>query len=251
MSNKIYSNYNLVVFYHVYLFNDKYKLWVNEQLGIIESSGLNTQSTVNINIAYHCDDMLASCIKYIKEVFPWVDNITSSRESKARRSIGKKKEGVTLKLLHDYCKSNPKDKVLYIHTKGSSRPFKDINKFPSNDIKPWVYSWRNAMNDQLINKYQHCIADLATHDVVGIKWKHRPVPHYSGNFWWANASWISKLEDPVNDTRYWRWGRFSCEYWVCGNYAVPVSLDQKPRDCIPNTVDCKCKKYKYTIRRRS
>jgi uncharacterized protein involved in tolerance to divalent cations len=251
MTLDINSNGNKVVFYHVYLFDDKYKLWINEQLGLIEKSKLYTQAKININIAYHCEEMLTACIQYINSVFPWVDNITSSKESKARRSLGKKKEGVTLKLIHDHAKNNPHDKILYIHTKGSSRPFKDINKFPSNDMKPWVYSWRNAMNDQMINKHQQCLADLEKYDVVGIKWKHKPVPHFSGNFWWVNAKWIAKLEDPVNEIRYWRWGRFSCEYWVCGNYATPDSRDQKPRDCIPKTVDCKCKKYKYTIKRRS
>lgn len=251
MSDSLYSNYNIVVFYHIYLYDNKYKLWVNEQLGMIESSGLNTQATININIAYHCEEMLINCIEYIEKIFPWVDNITSSLESKARRSIGKKKEGVTLKLIHDHCKVNPRDKIMYMHTKGSSRPFTDVNKFPSNDAKPWVYSWRNAMNMQVIMKHQQCLADLDNHDVVGIKWKHRPVPHFSGNFWWANASWIAKLEDPVSEIRYWRWGRFSCEYWICGNYAIPESAAQKPRDCTPKTVNCKCKKYKFTISRNS
>ena len=251
MTNTRSSNCKLVVFYHVYLHDDKYKLWINEQLGLIESSGLSSQSTVNVSIAYHCDTQLNECKNYIFKIFPWVHNITSHREPKARRAIGKLKEGVTLKLIHQHAIKNPHDKILYIHTKGAGRAFTDVNKFPSNNDKPWVYSWRNAMNDQLINKYQHCVADLQTHDVVGIKWKHRPVPHYSGNFWWANARWISKLEDPTNHTRYWRWGRFSCEYWICGNYAVPDSKDQKPRECTPKTVSCKCKKYKYTIKRRT
>lgn len=251
MSDAISSNNNLVVFYHVYLHDKNYKLWLNEQLVLVETSGLSSQATVNINIAYHCDVMLDECINYINKIFPWVDNVTSSREPKARRAIGKLKEGVTLKLIHDHCIANPTDKILYIHTKGSSRPFTDNIKFPSNDKKPWVYSWRNAMNDQLINKFQHCVADLNNYDVVGIKWKHRPVPHYSGNFWWANASWIKNLEDPTNNIRYWRWGRFSCEYWICGNYAVPESKEQKPRDCVPKTVSCKCKKYKYTIKKKS
>lgn len=55
-------------------------------------------------------------------------------------------------------------------------------------------SWRSYLSYFNIIKYNECISSLDDgYDVCGVDWRTDPVPHYSGNFWWANSNYILKL----------------------------------------------------------
>jgi hypothetical protein len=97
-------------------------------------------------------------------------------------------ETATLKAIRDFCVSDKsKDyKVLYIHQKG----LKDVVNLNTRD-------WRLLMEYFVIHRWQECITALEENDCVGVNWltdtfvgRH---PHFSGNFWWANANHIANL----------------------------------------------------------
>jgi hypothetical protein len=46
----------------------------------------------------------------------------------------------------------------------------------------------------VIDKFESCIEKLKINDVCGCFWDSA-VPHFSGNFWWANSKYINKLEN--------------------------------------------------------
>ena len=50
-----------------------------------------------------------------------------------------------------------------------------------------------------------------------------PLPHFSGNFWWANSFQIKKLPLLQNYDSY-----YEAEMWLCNTKAKYVSLHQSP-----------------------
>jgi hypothetical protein len=64
--------------------------------------------------------------------------------------------------------------------------------------------------------WEKCVELLEQYDCVGTDWTTRHPndnsvvdPHYSGNFWWANSSYISRL-----DPNYLNERRHNSEYWI-------------------------------------
>jgi hypothetical protein len=99
--------------------------------------------------------------------------------------------------------SNENFNVLYLHTKGVSTPYNEC-----------VNDWRKYMSYFNIIKYKDCIKILENYDTCGVDLREYPVLHYSGNFWWANSSYIKKLPlfkdmDVVLSERH------KAEFWVC------------------------------------
>lgn len=121
----------------------------------------------------------------------------------------------TLKLIHQFSIDNDDCNILYIHTKGASKPH----------IKGEV-SWRHYMTYFTIEKYRECLRILKSgYDTVGCdlktgsnKFKYL---HYAGNFWWASSKYLGKkLPDPqqfVTQQHYYRESkiyRFYAEEWI-------------------------------------
>jgi hypothetical protein len=110
----------------------------------------------------------------------------------------------TLKLMHDYCKDNQNTKVLYLHTKGVSY---------SNKLDGYIHliHWIEMMLYFMCEKSEDCLRALNTHDTVGCNFSEKPMPHYSGNFWWATSKHLSKLSkgDLMN--------KMSGEWWLLSN----------------------------------
>ena len=73
--------------------------------------------------------------------------------------------------------------ILYIHTKGISY----------NDDYQQENDWIDMMLYFLINRSTDCLEHLKTVDVVGCNYSSEPRPHFSGNFWWANAEYLRRL----------------------------------------------------------
>jgi len=72
-------------------------------------------------------------------------------------------------------------KILYFNSLGAT----------GNTIQK--QSWRAYLSYFNIINHELCIKSLDTHDVCGVDWRTNPSPHYSGNFWWANSSYIKTL----------------------------------------------------------
>lgn len=78
--------------------------------------------------------------------------------------------------------SEENHKILYIHTKGVTTP--------NNEC---ITDWRKYMTYFNVNQYQKCFELLDVYDSCGVDLVNNPALHYSGNFWWANSSYIKKL----------------------------------------------------------
>lgn len=83
-----------------------------------------------------------------------------------------------------YFSDNTKEnyRILYIHTKGVTTP--------NNEC---ITDWRKYMTYFNVNQYQKCFDLLDQYDSCGVDLVNDPTLHYSGNFWWANSSYIKKL----------------------------------------------------------
>jgi hypothetical protein len=111
-------------------------------------------------------------------------------------------ERFTLDVLHQHAQESQEPfQVLYIHSKGVSK------KQPQDIVVSDV--WRKLMMHTLVTHYSSCLHHLETHETVGSMFVTIPSPHYSGNFWWANSSYIRtlpKIRDPMIyyiDTELW------------------------------------------------
>lgn len=124
-------------------------------------------------------------------------------------------EQVTLlQLYRDLHASTDDYAVLYMHTKGA---YRDLE---GNRL------WRRAMTRALVGRWEDCLERLDEgFDAVGCHWMRNPefpeqVPFFAGNFWWAKASYLRTLPEPLNETRW------QPEVWV--------SLgDPRPYDMLP------------------
>jgi hypothetical protein len=93
---------------------------------------------------------------------------------------------------------------LYLHTKGVSAPG-----------DPAKARWRNIMQRELVDHWQHHLANLGTLDVIGVDWiGWPPHPHFSGNYWLARADWIRRLPRFASFHASLGFTRFSCEFWL-------------------------------------
>lgn len=113
-------------------------------------------------------------------------------------------ESDTLADLHSFCKENLDYKVLYIHTKTVSHKYEKDN--PQYDyMQPYwdnMHHWLTYIEYFNVIRWRESVELLNKYDCVGTEWDkiadiakiQMPMPHYAGNFWWANASYISKLD---------------------------------------------------------
>lgn len=107
-------------------------------------------------------------------------------------------ERPTLMFLRDFAK-NFRGYSLYLHCKGSSRP---------NDRH--IQDWINMLEYFCIERFQDCLNSLDDgYTVAGSNFvKDADEPHFSGNFWWANNSYLSTLPKLLTEDR------IRCEMWI-------------------------------------
>lgn len=114
----------------------------------------------------------------------------------------------TIREMYSFAKLHPNYKLLYLHTKGISRPKECITKHP-------IRSWVDFMLYCTVDKYNICLQLLNVYNTIGqnemsVLSPGNP-PHYSGNFWWTNASYmttrldVSRLKD-----------KFDPEFFIIG-----------------------------------
>lgn len=96
----------------------------------------------------------------------------------------------TLKLLIENAKSNLTGNSLYMMNKGASKTGKLFSL--SQDWKDWMLFC-------CVENYKTCLKALSTgYDMAGCNYRS-PIPnkkrsHYSGNWWWADNNFISKID---------------------------------------------------------
>jgi hypothetical protein len=110
-----------------------------------------------------------------------------------------------IKFFSDYSEENYK--ILYIHTKGVTTPDNQC-----------IIDWRKYMTYFNVCQYQKCFDLLDEYDSCGVDLVNDPALHYSGNFWWANSSYIKKLPT-INEIKFPKTPpilsiRHNCEFWI-------------------------------------
>jgi hypothetical protein len=107
----------------------------------------------------------------------------------------------TLKLISEFSKKHPCSKVLYLHSKG-------ISYDKQSDLYACSTDWIKMMLHFLCKHSAESLKALDTCDTTGCNLLHLPNPHYSGNFWWANANYIKRLSTgDLTD-------KMSAEWWL-------------------------------------
>ena len=179
----------VAVFYHVYQHEDWLSLF-KDQFGLLKSSGL-------FDAADH--------------IHLGVNGETSIESSIVRVEVNPNplmEESDTLKSLLAYANENDA-KILYMHTKGISRPSQEMT------------DWRNMMEYFCIEGWQECIDLLDKHDAVGCNFMddchYGFYPHFSGNFWWANSEHIRGLNHSYLDMNDDPESRVFREFWIGSN----------------------------------
>lgn len=120
-------------------------------------------------------------------------------------------EQVTLNKVREFAQSDD-GAILYAHTKGAVARSELSSR------------WRVSMIHDTVTRWRECVEALGTVDAVGSYWLKSSEPEHSdhgfffaGNFWWAQSSYLRKL-DPVRNEN-----RFQAEGWVgLGNPSVKV-----------------------------
>lgn len=140
-------------------------------------------------------------------------------------------ETETLLDLKNFSQKNLDYRILYFHTKGVSKGTLNGN------------SWRLMMEYFVIDRWNECVKYLNDYDCVGSNlkilgpttwsdgtktWEKAGTQHFVGNFWWANASYISELPDDFLRSDF----RLDREFWIGTGNGKMKSLYQ-PEDYGP------------------
>jgi hypothetical protein len=205
----------IAIFYHIFQSGLGAFVYIN-QLHRLYTSGL-IKETSHIHFGVNGKQELFNVPEKAKVVY----------------NKNQKEETETLIALRDFCKKNSDYKVLYFHTKGVSK--ESIN----------AESWRLMMEYFVIDRWKECVEYLNEYDAIGSNlktlgpttwsdgrqsWEKVGIQHFTGNFWWANASYVNALNDEFLNSAF----RLDREFWIGTGGGKMKSLYQ-PEDHEPYT----------------
>ena len=234
------------LYYHVYL-TDDYGSWVYpfmEQYKLMEDKGLLKE--------FSSDDVKISCISQNDErthVFlKLVESLglkstihlyanTHENDTNMLSGINSNTtitENVTMRDIYNDS-LNEDFQILYIHTKGITSVDNHLKR-GNVDVFRNYYYWRQFLNWGVIERWPEACRLLERYDIVGVNYFNQPASHFSGNFWWANSSYIRTLPDP-STIEWWNelqsrtldsWlktapARFRDEMWPCSNAGAKIA----------------------------
>ena len=188
----------IAIFYHLHQGVGDWKKLFEEQIFALQHSGLYDKADyIHIGINGY-------------EPLPYKMNKINRVKVNERFDL----EADTLYDMWKFCKANPDYNILYFHAKGVSRS-------DPEPIKTNVTLWRKYLEHFNFFRWQDCMTLLKYHDTVGTEWENEAriaesterAPCYAGNFWWAKASYINKLDPDflyVNND----WPRWQAEFWI-------------------------------------
>ena len=202
----------LSIYYHIWAPFDDYlvRFLIDEQIKRLELHSLTNQATLNVCVVGAAAQVIAD---YVKKIYG--ANV---------RKVELNEEGWelhTLKILHDDCKADPNQNVMYMHTKGLSHYYRSPKNTPHLTN---TNTWRHFMELVCIDKWRDCVKELQEFDAVGMNLMSQPFVHFSGNYWWARGTHIIKLKDPFQDSHLppvqgykGIQQRHNAESWVCSS----------------------------------
>lgn len=116
-------------------------------------------------------------------------------------------------LIHLYENRQQYDIVGYCHLKGVSQPYSMTHVAWRRDLSSFlIHDWQNRM---LHLKSRWTSGPRITPGGAGYSTAHvNAHKHYSGNFWWANTSYLEKLPSPREFQIRCNNNRFGAEAWL-------------------------------------
>jgi hypothetical protein len=87
--------------------------------------------------------------------------------------------------------------LFYIHSKSSF--------LPNSERRENAILWRKYMEYFTLTKWEDCVEALKDSYICGVEWRIEPLPHFSGNFWWAKSEYLQKLPNILD---YWSQNKF-------------------------------------------
>lgn len=118
-------------------------------------------------------------------------------------------EWPTICSLYNLYKNVENTPILYFHTKGVS-----VEK---KETIPFVDDWRKYLSYFNITLWRDCVNRLEIGcQAVGVNKIETPTPHYSGNFWWMNSSFLKNMIDPNKENHSYE-NRYGNEFWIGRN----------------------------------
>lgn len=218
----------IFIFYHLYCVNHSYELFLNTLNRIIDSGLYQKTSNIYGNLV---GDKKEDILKLLSNKFKQDKKIIFTK------SLDATGEGCTLDLMHKHSQNNPNSKILYIHSKGASY---DDERKKTNPLctTEFAKQWTNRMHEYLIDNHEICLQNLNKKETDGIDFQEKPLPHYSGNFWWANSNYIKTLKSYIDfyesKESYYEYKKLTktetnrpmlssnsrrmlAEFWVCSN----------------------------------
>ena len=183
------------VYYHIYAI-DGVESIVDEQLELINTFfDFNYILNIGISIANENQSICNIIEKFNKPNF----------KIREVRAFGN--EFTTIDLIEkDKQKFGNSDYILYLHTKGASKQHNEN-----------VIHWRHLMNYFNIEKVKNVfkLFEKTEFNTYGVILKGH---FYSGNFWWANSSYIKQLPT-IDEIKFPKIPpilsiRHNCEFWI-------------------------------------
>ena len=207
------------VFYHVAAMNT-WRSVVTEQVRLLAHVGL---TAVTIGLLGDADD--AATVTALAARHGVTATIGFQRPDLSLAELP------TLSLLYQWGRCQPAGAtVLYLHTKGVSRPADRGRQ-----------AWRRLMQRHVVGDWRANVGYLTEGvrggaDLVGVNWIESPaMPYFAGNVWMARADWVAGLDPPqvyqLSRPADFVWGdepwrrRMFAETWVASRpHARVVSL---------------------------
>lgn len=196
---------NYVGFIHVCMINDWQDI-LNEQIKIIQESGLYDAMRVTNICCLGTDEDKEVLLKMIEPL----GKLRLGGHSTNLNEF----EFFTLDFIKDVCNRNGNFYGFYVHSKGVSWPGHEGGKY-----------WRDYMNHYVLRKWMLDVRFLNIgYDLCGVKLINKGWPlHYSGNFFWFRAEYVSRLI-PVSMMN--KKDRFNAEMWICSGTPIAATLCQ-------------------------
>jgi hypothetical protein len=191
----------VIHFYHVYL-GDNWRVIVEEHLSLLR----------RVEFAGELRVGLVGPPEEREKAKAWLDRRWNWQLA-AEADAGF--EDVTLHALYETVHQElpAETPILYAHNKGSFHAHAENN------------AWRRSMNEYLIEFWKTRVIELAIYDVMAWTWLPpgeydigNPAPEViktplaTGNFWWANAGYLRKLDPPA--TGLTEHTRIEAELWL-------------------------------------